>query len=195
MEKIVNKQKVSGYRIWAGMLQRCRNKRSQAYAYYGARGISVCSKWLTFDGFFEDMGVRPSSLHSIDRRDNDGNYEPGNCYWATKTEQANNTRKSIRVTFEGKSITLAELATLTGKNINTLRARKRLGFSDELIASSEKLKKSPDKASRARKHSLEIDGELLSVSQFSSKFNLKPNDVYRLIYLKRSAAQIIAEYL
>jgi hypothetical protein len=81
------------YRIWAGMVKRCTNPRSSSYRSYGGRGIAICDRWRTsFSAFFADMGRRPSKLHSIDRINNDGNYEPGNCRWATRDVQAANKR-------------------------------------------------------------------------------------------------------
>lgn len=80
------------YKAWAAMLQRCNNPKEPAYENYGARGISVCDAWKTFDRFYKDMGSRPSDRHSLDRIDNDGHYTPDNCRWATKSIQQRNQR-------------------------------------------------------------------------------------------------------
>lgn len=82
------------YNSWNSMKDRCRNKDNQDFKNYGGRGITVCDRWLnSFENFFADMGPKPSPNHSIDRKDNDGNYYPGNCKWSTILEQANNTGK------------------------------------------------------------------------------------------------------
>jgi hypothetical protein len=83
------------YRAWRNMLTRCANPRASNWKYYGGRGIKVCERWQDFLNFVLDMGRRPSSEHSIDRWPNqDGNYEPGNCRWATRDEQTRNKRRS-----------------------------------------------------------------------------------------------------
>jgi hypothetical protein len=83
------------YECWLSIRSRCYNQKSKDYARYGGRGIRVCSRWQTFELFLGDMGRKPSPIHSIDRKDNDGNYEPGNCWWATPKQQANNRKRKL----------------------------------------------------------------------------------------------------
>jgi hypothetical protein len=102
--------KTAEYGAYYGLLFRCYNKKSKSYPDYGERGIKVCDRWLGENGFINflaDMGERPSDKHSVDRINNEGDYEPTNCRWAIKKQQANNTRYNKMVTYNGKTQSLA----------------------------------------------------------------------------------------
>lgn len=114
---------------WAAMKGRCLNKNSPAYADYGGRGIRVCERWLDFRNFLEDMGRRPSKAHTIDRIDNDGNYEPGNVRWATHSEQCRNRRSNVLLTHAGRSMCLSDWAIAVGMQRATLERRLKKGWS------------------------------------------------------------------
>lgn len=112
------------YRTWSDMKNRCYNKKCREYKRYGARGISVCDRWLnSFSNFYQDIGQRPSASHSIERIDNDGNYEPSNCRWAYNHEQQWNRRDSIIVVYMGVNMSLGRLAKITGVSRYALRSR------------------------------------------------------------------------
>lgn len=110
------------YRIWQAMLTRCRNKNTINYANYGGRGITVCERWLSFENFLADMG-HPEAGQSIDRINNDGNYEPQNCQWANRETQSRNKRNSRIISFNGETKTLGEWAKQLGMDQSSLRER------------------------------------------------------------------------
>jgi len=114
------------------MRSRCNNPKNKGYCNYGGRGIIVCARWVSFETFFTDMGERPSPKHSIDRIDNDGNYEPSNCRWATKTQQARNRRSNTLITWQGQRLSRAEWAEKTGIGESTIKMRLRSGWPIEL---------------------------------------------------------------
>ncbi len=104
----IPKSRTPTYKVYKAMKKRCRNVNTADYVNYGGRGIRVCDRWLnSFDNFLEDMGERPSPLHTINRIDNDGNYCPENCEWQTRKQQNNNTRKNHMLTYQGKTQSLA----------------------------------------------------------------------------------------
>jgi len=106
------------YEIWLQMRYRCYKPQNKDYHRYGGRGITVCDRWrFDFGAFLADMGARPTRKHSIDRIDNDGNYEPSNCRWATPQQQADNTPK------KGRFLTLAE------ETLNQTEWARKLGIS------------------------------------------------------------------
>lgn len=110
------------YRTWCNMLSRCRNSKTPRYNCYGGRGIKVCERWERFENFLEDMGNRPKWM-SIERINNDGNYEPGNCRWATVKEQNNNNRGNRLLDFGERTQTLSQWADELGIKPKTLSAR------------------------------------------------------------------------
>lgn len=116
------------YRSWQAMKARCGNPKHQAYAYYGGKGIQVCRRWReSFDAFLADMGEVPHGL-TLERIDNSKGYEPGNCRWATRLEQAANTRLVRKIAYQGRALSMAEWARQLGCSASVFRARiSRLG--------------------------------------------------------------------
>lgn len=120
-----DKSRTSTYRTWISIKARCCNPRYSRYSDYGGRGIRVCERWCeSFENFFYDMGEKPLGL-SIDRIDNNGNYEPGNCRWATRKQQDSNMRKNVFLTLHGKTQILSDWARELGMTGTSLRKRLR----------------------------------------------------------------------
>lgn len=115
------------YRIWWSMKQRCENKNASAYSRYGGRGIKVCEKWQDFREFLKDMGEQPIGM-TIERENNDGDYEPVNCRWATRWEQSRNQRRNINLTFNGKTMCLTDWAIYLEIPYGRLKSRWRYGW-------------------------------------------------------------------
>lgn len=119
------------YTIWIGMRARCRNPQDEAYSRYGGRGITVCAAWgESFEQFLRDMGQCPTGL-TLDRINNDGNYEPGNCRWATYTQQSRNRRSNVTIEMGGVRRCVAEWAPIVGIRATTIYRRIRYGWSGE----------------------------------------------------------------
>ena len=121
------------YGIWLGMKARCLNPHSINYKNYGGRGITVCDEWKEDFQKFYDWAMENgySDELSIDRIDNDGNYEPGNCKWSTRIEQANNQRKTVHVSVYGELLTIREISEKYGIPMSTLKRRLQLGYTSE----------------------------------------------------------------
>ena len=114
------------YKSYTSMISRCYVKKYKNYHLWGGRGITVCDRWLGNEGyhnFCSDMGLRIDKTYSLNRLDNDGNYEPDNCRWATKTQQARNRSTNVSVMYFGKKYVIAELAEYLGIKYGTLRYR------------------------------------------------------------------------
>lgn len=117
------------------LISRCYNQNNSMYKYYGGRGIKVCDRWLDkehgFENFLVDMGYPPSDIYQIDRIDNDGDYTPENCRWATPKENQRNTRRSKMIVHRGEPKTAAEWSEITGIDSPTIRYRLSAGWSVE----------------------------------------------------------------
>lgn len=118
------------YNIWVGMRQRCNNPNAESYPDYGGRGIKVCEAWDDFEQFARDMGERQPG-QTIERLDVNGDYEPGNCCWAGKVQQARNTRRNRLITLDGETKTLAEWCEVRELPYWTVHARLRRGAPPE----------------------------------------------------------------
>lgn len=119
----------SEYGSWRGMHRRCRDESHQKYLNYGGRGIKIHPRWDVFINFLMDMGPRPSPKHSIDRIDNNGHYEPGNCRWATNAEQQRNRQDTVYVKWQGKKILLLDLVGELGLSRSIVYSRLHMGWS------------------------------------------------------------------
>lgn len=132
------KRQTPTYRAWCHMLERCSNPKTAMYQYYGGRGITVCDQWQEFACFLKDMGERPDGT-TIDRKDNDGHYEPGNCRWATIQEQNRNRRSNIRLTLDGETMCATDWAARLGKDAATILRRYHAGWPIEMVLSAKRL--------------------------------------------------------
>ena len=118
------------YKKWQGMMDRCYNPKHKKFGDYGGRGIKVCDRWHIFENFYEDVSKLEhfgEKGYSLDRIENDGNYEPGNVRWATKKQQVENRRNTIKVIYEGVEMCLKDAAAKSGMKYETLRDRYKRG--------------------------------------------------------------------
>ena len=135
------KSTATEYTIWSKMIQRCGNENEPSYENYGGRGIRVCERWLSYENFLEDMGRRPSKKHSIDRIDNNGDYAPGNCRWASRGEQSRNTRRNVLISFQGRAMVAADWSRELGIPQPTIHWRMAQGWTVERVLSPDRYPK------------------------------------------------------
>lgn len=141
----LGREATAEYTAWIGMKGRCYNPNDGKFYRYGARGITVCDRWVnSFENFLEDMGTRPSPKHSLHRKENDENYDPQNCVWATPKEQARARRSNRIVEFRGESLILIEWSERLNMSWDVLWARLKLGWTVER-AFTQPVRKSPRK--------------------------------------------------
>ncbi len=152
----------SEFGIWTDIQTRCYNNHSTAYKYYGARGISMCDRWRrSFQNFLTDMGARPSSDHSVDRIDTNGNYEPSNCRWATRKEQANNKRNNVLISINGETKTMTTWCAQFNVSVAAVSLRYKKGIRGSALFEV-----------MARK--ISFDGVTDTISGWSKKTGIKP---------------------
>lgn len=125
---MIGKMKHPLYSVWRSMIDRCRNPNNPSFHRYGGRGISMCERWKDFYLFVSDMGERPEG-YTLERRNNDGNYEPGNCKWATRKEQQLNRCNTVFVEIQGCKFRAWELSRCSGLKPDTIIDRAKQGLS------------------------------------------------------------------
>ena len=155
------------YHSWVGMTQRCGNPKNSHYNIYGGRGIKIYEPWLKFANFLADMGEKPPGT-SLDRIDSDGNYEPGNCRWATPTKQARNKRNNHNLTFHGKTYSIAEWAERLGIRAATINDRLSSGWDIDKTLST------PDGtiSDNIRTRNMTFNGETHTLSEWSRRVGI-----------------------
>lgn len=120
-----NRKPTPEYKSWLGLVARCNNPNSGGYESWGGRGIKVCERWMKFESFIADMGQMPGKGYSIERIDNNGNYSPDNCKWATRAEQCRNRRSNIIIEYRGERKVLKDWCSILGLKYHTVFARIR----------------------------------------------------------------------
>lgn len=126
------------YGTWTRMLSRCRSVKGKNFKDYAGRGIRVCERWHVFENFLADMGPRPSDSHSIERKNNDGDYEPANCVWATRTQQMRNRRNTKLVEYQGELVPTRAIDELLGLRPGTTAERIRRGWSQDTAVKNQR---------------------------------------------------------
>lgn len=160
------------YRSWYGMQTRCYDPQYRSFHRYGGRGIIVCPRWLIFENFLADMGERPPGT-SIDRINNDGNYEPDNCKWSNQIEQNNNTSQNQFFTYKGETLTIAEWARKYDIPMQRLHSRLRNAGWD-----IEKALTTPRLITREGREQYTFNGVTSNIFQLAKLAGLRPMTVY-----------------
>lgn len=171
------------FKVWCSMIDRCHRPSDHSYRNYGGRGIYVCSRWRSsVRNFYHDVGPRPSAAHSIERLDVNGNYQPDNCCWATKKQQARNRRSTARLEYAGETLSLPEWADRSGIRLGTLRNRIYAGWPIEEAMTT------PPGETRRRPNYWEVtspNGELHlcnSLSAFAKAHDLNASGLMNVAY-------------
>lgn len=178
--------KTPEYRAWSAMKSRCSNANVKCSAHYLGRGVTVCADWeQSFDSFLSHVGYRPSDKHSLDRIDNNGNYEPGNVRWATQREQLLNRRGTRTLEINGEQVALSECARAAGLRYGTLMERVKAGrVGPELVL--------PTSALKFKKYTT-FNGQQITIADLARKLGFSPNVLnMRISHRGMTAEQAIA---
>lgn len=166
------------YTTWCGMIDRCYRPKNKRYARYGGRGIRVCKRWRhSFENFLSDMGRRPSPQHSIERGNNNGDYTPSNCQWATAAIQNRNNRRNVKFSYNGETKTVSDWARSIGLSFSCLRSR--------LAKPDWSLEKAMTAPSRWRNNKVTYEGQSKTVSEWSTTLGIPEETIRRRIYKNR----------
>ena len=172
------------YRIWAAMKQRCDNQKNPAYANYGGRGISVCERWSeSFEDWKDDMGPRPAGL-TLERIDNDCDYEPGNCKWASRKDQARNRRTTRLLTLDGRTMPALDWAREFGVDPATMAQRLQRGWTLRKALTTGAYE-APEMRADLRR--LTHDGRTLSTKQWAEETEIKEAGITYAMLIQRMA--------
>ena len=170
-------QAVALHNVWVSMWARCTKPETKSFPAYGGRGIKVCDRWRDFDLFAEDMGPRPAGDYQIDRVDNDGDYEPDNCRWATRHQQSRNRRSTLMITLMGRTQCAKDWAAEFGLKEHTFRARIRRGWGPGSAGEKPAVRRSGVARSRA----ITANGETLHLAEWARRLGCNPAAIlYRL---------------
>lgn len=183
------------FRSWLGMRSRCGHHYDKAFERYGGRGIKVCERWRVFENFLADMGPRPPGT-SLDRIDVNGNYEPGNCRWATVFQQQRNTRRTRYLTVDGVKRSLAEWAEVTGISRITIQARLRHGWTEKEAVETPPLRNgTAARNARIRKKSRKIEfrGCERTISEWASLTGIPPVTIFNRLRSGWTAERSLTE--
>ena len=166
------------YSVWSGMKTRCLNSRTAAFKNYGGRRISICNEWLSFENFYRDMGRAYEEGLFLERIDNDGNYSPENCKWATWHEQSRNKRTNRFVTYEGETKCLMDWAKKMAVHVETIRSRLRVKISpDRLFKKSTTL----NKIQVQRIKLIKQINPKITLQQLADMFGVSNSTIYRTL--------------
>lgn len=172
------------YAVWQAMLNRCRNPNVVEYKYYGARGVRVCERWLTFEHFLADVGRAPPGT-SLDRINNDGDYEPSNVRWATRHEQAHNKSNNRLLSFKGQTKILADWARDLGVTPGALIHRLDYkGWSIKKALTTPKPERPNAKLNMRQARAIRAMYPKLSYEKIAAKYGVSKKTVLNIIHDK-----------